>query len=219
MSRFRPLALAPLLAAVLAFAVAGCGRMAAPMSPDPVAVVAASRPATPANSTVEIVPDSQGSGDDDPGALPGLVQAVPNLVAGAQATPARYVRALSQSVKPGQETLLHTGRWTLDFHAGSLAARKTIRVALASDGSLRAKFTPDGTPFGQPVDLTVDYSGTSLDPASAGYVAGRVPALLWLDPASGRWVQMPSTYDPAARTLHAQLPHFSTWAVGSGAGS
>lgn len=42
--------------------------------------------------------------------------------------------------------------------------------------------------------------------------AGTVPFLASLDPSTGRWVAVPSSYDPATGVVSARVTHFSIWA-------
>ena len=77
-----------------------------------------------------------------------------------------FLPLVDQLVQPGTEATVKGGRWTLQFHAGSLSAATPVSVSEASDGTMRVQFGPDGTQFGTAIDLTIDYSGTSLDPTS-----------------------------------------------------
>lgn len=203
--------------AVLAIAVASCGRVA-PTSPDvgldpsPSAVQAST-----AGSSIGLAPDGDGNGGTPAPVLKPvqvLVQPVTNLLGGV----VRLVQNVVKLVLPGAETTVSTSRWALAIHPGSLDQPKLIRITQANDGMLRADFGPEGTQFGTPVDVTVSYAGTSLDPATRGHVRGMVPVFLWLNPATGKWVELPSTFDPATKTVHAQLHHFSSYAVGGRAG-
>lgn len=215
-----------LLVYAATLAVTGCGRVT-PMGPD-VDVVSAPNAthaahATTAAVSVGLMPDAPVAGPapevEITPDLPAPVEGVVQPGGGGLSTSAvGFVQMVSKLVKPTAEVVLQTGRWSLDFHPGSLATKKVIRMSPATDGSLRIKFSPDGTQFGTPVDLTVDYAGTAYDPASALHVAGVGPVLVWLDPATGKWVEMPSTYDPATKKLHAQLQHFSTYGVSGRAG-
>jgi len=129
-----------------------------------------------------------------------------------------FLPLVTQLVLPSGNTVVRGGRWSLQFHSNSLAAPTSISISTASDGTMRVKFGPDGTQFGTPVDLTIDYSGTSLDPSSPSYVRGVVPQFLYFDPKLNQWVEMASTNDPANKCVHAKLAHFSTYGLGGRAG-
>lgn len=203
---------------VLALAVASCGRMA-PTSPDVgLDPSASANQSSTQMTTIGLAPDEEGPVANlvQPVLSPigGVVDPVLGLVGGVL----RLVQNVVKLVLPGIETNVHTTRWSLDIHPGSLTTSKVIRITQATDGMLRADFGPEGTQFGTPVDVTVSYAGTSLDPSSRAYVRGTVPVFLWLDPSTGKWVEMPSTFDPATCTVHAQLHHFSSYGVGGRAG-
>ena len=77
---------------------------------------------------------------------------------------------------------------------------------------------PHGTQFLLPVTVDVDYSGTSLDPASPDYVGG-LPVLLWLNPWTGRWELVLGVNNPLTKKYTVLLTHFSRYAVGSNKGT
>ena len=130
----------------------------------------------------------------------------------------QYVPIASRLVKPDRESSVSGGRWTLDFHPGSLSAAATVTIALASDGTMKVQFGPDGTQFGAPVDLTINYAGTVLDPSTPRYQPGLLPQFLYFDPALGQWVEMASDNDVKHNRLQVHLQHFSTYGLGSKAG-
>ncbi len=130
----------------------------------------------------------------------------------------QFVLDVVRLVLPGLETHIGSGRWGLDLHAGSLEVPKGISVAHASDGTVQVEFGPDGTQFGTPVDIVIDYSGTSVDPSSKDYVPGTRPVLLWWNPATKAWTEMPCTIDAGTHTVHGKLQHFSRYGVGGKAG-
>jgi hypothetical protein len=70
------------------------------------------------------------------------------------------------------------------------------------------RFTPEGTTFAQPVQLTFAY-GDAL-------VAGSAPQALEIatQDAQGYWWLAPSpTRDPTAKTISVAIPHFSDWSL------
>jgi hypothetical protein len=65
-----------------------------------------------------------------------------------------------------------------------------------------------GAKLAKPVTLTLPYNASALP-------AGTDPSevmLAYLDAASGRWIPVPATVDPAAHTISASVSHLSTWA-------
>jgi hypothetical protein len=199
-------------AALLVLFVAGCGRVA-PTSPAAglESAPAPSRAATPSALQLPVV-----------GPLVNRIVRSPLFVSVTSrvALPGLpdFVTATVSPLLPGTSATVHSGAWTLDVHPGSLTAAKDISIAAASDGSLRVRFGPDGTVFGDAVDLTIDYSGTALDPSSKNYVPGLVPQFLYFDPSLNAWVEMPCTVDAANRQVHAKLQHFSQYGLGGRAG-
>lgn len=206
-------------ALVVALLLAGCGRVA-PTSPD--------AGLTPADGTSGgTLP--VGSSDPSRVQLPIIGVGTPRTTAAAlqpvkdpSATPVegllQFVVDLVKLVLPGLETHLDSGRWQLDVHPGSLDLPKGISISHATDGTVQVEFGPDGTRFGTPVDVTIDYSGTSVDPTSPSYVPGTKPVLLWWDPARGAWTEMPCTVDADKHQIHGKLQHFSRYGCGGKAG-
>ena len=200
---------AAILVIALALAVSGCGRVA-PTSPD-VALESttgtsgdgARSNAPPAMATLPESGDWTFIQDPTRPVLPGLL---------------RFLTSVLSLVTPAGESQIATGKWSLQFHSGSLSLAKLISIAQASDGTMRVQFGPDGTKFGTAVDLTVSYAGTSLDPASSSYVPGTTPVFLYFDPALKQWTEVASINDPAHKLLHVKLQHFSTYGVGGRAG-
>jgi hypothetical protein len=219
-----PRILIAILASALVFAAAGCGRVA-PTSPDVDLARSASLMPDPAPGD-----PAGGSTDPQPGSPPPSASTViPSPNPGAnwvfiqdpsrQPLPGilRFVLSLLRFVQPIGNSLLHTGRWSLQFHTGSLSLPRLISIAQASDATVRVQFGPDGTRFGTPVDLTISYAGTSLDPASSTY-HGQTPVFVWFDPSQSKWVELPFVNDTAAKVLRVKLQHFSTYGVGGRAG-
>ena len=101
---------------------------------------------------------------------------------------------------------------TLHFYPGSLS--KDTNVLVEGNPYLYAlRFSPDHTSFGTPVDLTLDYSGTSLDPSSSAYTGAR-PAFYWLNESTGTWEELPGVDDRVHHKYTVQLAHFSEYALG-----
>ena len=66
-----------------------------------------------------------------------------------------------------------------------------------------------GAKLAKPVTLTLPYD-PSLLPAET---APSDLLLAYADPASGTWVPVPATVDPATHTVRASVSHLSTWAL------
>ena len=232
------LPLASLTAVAIAWAASGCGR-ALSTSPEavsaqttsvvraPDATAVASAATAGANSPITlpdvtlplpIGPVAKGTILEDPNGLISSIDFVQDPSRQDLPGPLLFLPTAVSVVMPGLETNVSSGRWSLDFHSGSLQDLEPISVSQASDGTMRVAFGPDGTHFGQDVDLTINYAGTSVDPASPSYVAGSVPLFFYFDPSGGTWVEMPSVNDVVHKTLHAKLQHFSTYGVGTRAG-
>jgi hypothetical protein len=132
--------------------------------------------------------------------------------------PSSYQRAANKLVKPNKEVVIAGGRWTLAFHNGSLAVKKIVSIDQATDGTVRASLSPSGTTFAVPVDLTVDYSGSHMDPSAPGYVAGTAPVLYRWDGVGRRWMTLAATNDPVHHLLHASVTQLGAIGVGNGLG-
>ncbi len=73
------------------------------------------------------------------------------------------------------------------------------------------QFEPDGVTFAAPVRITL--------PIPAGTDPARVMGLITRDPQSGAWVPVAGAVNAAARTVSAEVTHFSPYGVYSYAGS
>ena len=120
-------------------------------------------------------------------------------------------------VVPGVEQEVHGGRYHIRVHAGSASRSMRLQCKYWDDGWLEFKLLPEGEVFQQPLDLTIDCAGTNADSSSANF-DGAVPRFFWYDPKAEHWVPMPGTFDPFTRRFHAQVSHFSRYAVGGKAG-
>ncbi len=68
---------------------------------------------------------------------------------------------------------------------------------------------PAGATFDPPITLTYTLSGEEWekisDPATL--------SVMWYNPGTGEWQEVPATVDPATRTVTAQVSHFSLFAL------
>ncbi len=67
---------------------------------------------------------------------------------------------------------------------------------------------PAGAVFDPPVTLTY-----TLSTEEWAKIGGAAPKVMWYDPASKAWQEVPATVDPATRTVTARVPHFSIYAL------
>jgi hypothetical protein len=88
--------------------------------------------------------------------------------------------------------------------------------ARLSPVSLPVAFGPEGTVFGAPVTITVPYDADVV--RVQGLRENDLKVNYW-NPRLTRWEVLPSTVDTAARTVSAQVLHFSVYQVlGAGGG-
>ncbi|WP_292393247.1 hypothetical protein [Methanoculleus sp. UBA303] len=68
---------------------------------------------------------------------------------------------------------------------------------------------PAGATFNPPAVLTYTLSGEEW----AKIDKGATPKVMWYNPETGKWQDVPATVDPATRTVTAQISHFSIYAL------
>jgi len=124
------------------------------------------------------------------------------------------------------------GVGSLTIGKGTLAHDKNgdplDEVTVASVGAAGIPQAPPGTTIGFALDCGP--AGATFDPPAAlTYTLseeewGRIGDLaslrvMWYNPGTGEWQEVPATVDPATRTVTAQVSHFSiyalTWATAS----
>jgi len=133
------------------------------------------------------------------------------------AAPLWYTVA-SKSVTPLLGGVVAGSRYQVTVLPLALTQTTTISIREYSPNVLDFELLPHGTQFLLPVTVDVDYSGTSLDPASPDYVGG-LPVLLWLNPWTGRWELVLGVNNPLTKKYTVLLTHFSRYAVGSNKGT
>jgi hypothetical protein len=67
---------------------------------------------------------------------------------------------------------------------------------------------PAGATFDPPVTLTYTLSGEEW-----AKIGSATPKVIWYNPASKAWQDVPATVDPATRTVTARVSHFSIYAL------
>ena len=128
-----------------------------------------------------------------------------------------WVQVCDVLVRKDADTVFTASHYELHFAKGSLANDTRVTIKEYDPNVLDVQFGPDGTQFGVPVELSVDFRGTAADPGSALYDE-REPVLYWLDESTNQWVEVPSRTDWVNRRLNAELQHFSRYMVGGKAG-
>jgi hypothetical protein len=78
-------------------------------------------------------------------------------------------------------------------------------------------FGPHGIKFGEPVMLSIDFTGTEADPKAEKW-DGREPVLFWLNEDTMRWEEVPGRTDWEKCRHVVQLEHFSRYVLGGKAG-
>lgn len=133
------------------------------------------------------------------------------------ASPSWYTVA-SETVTPLLGGTVAGSRYQVTVLPLTLTQTTTISIREYSPSVLDFELLPHGTQFLLPVTVDVDYSGTSLDPASPDYDGG-LPILLWLNPSSGRWELVVGVNNPLTKTYTVLLTHFSRYALGKNRGT
>lgn len=124
----------------------------------------------------------------------------------------------SQKVQPGQqESVVQGSRYTLTFSKGAVHNATTITIMEHDPDVIDVQLSPDGSKFDAPVTLTVDYAGTSNDPASPWYHGHKLNMMRFND-SMGTWDALNGVDDPVARTYTVTLTGFSRYAMGGSYG-
>jgi hypothetical protein len=149
---------------------------------------------------------------------PGIATAHrPGAATTFQSEPQWYTVA-SKTVKPLMGGTVSGSRYSVLVPPLALSKSTAISIREYSPDVLDFELLPHGTQFLTPVTVTVDYQGTSLDPASPNYDGG-LPLLLWLNPSTGLWELVPGVDNPLTKTYTVLLSHFSRYAVSSQPGT
>ncbi|OKP94515.1 S-layer homology domain-containing protein [Paenibacillus sp. P32E] len=120
--------------------------------------------------------------------------------------------AFEQEVTPGAGAALKDSGGEVQLLIPAGAVTGTVKISVRENSSSRKElvsglytFSPDGTKFVKPVDLSITVPVTVLNPANL--------ALAWLDPATGRWIPVPSVLDAKTGVLTGKVSHFTDYAV------
>jgi hypothetical protein len=120
-------------------------------------------------------------------------------------------------VRVGEVTTVRGERYELQFSPGSLSQDALITIKDYDPDILDVELGPHGTKFGEPVVLSIDFTGTRSDPGSEWYDHSE-PVVYWLNETKNQWEEVPSTTDWQSRKIHVRLEHFSRYVVGGKAG-
>ena len=139
----------------------------------------------------------------------------PGTIGGVDTLPPapQWYTVASRLVMPLAGGVVNGSRYKVIVPPLALSQTTTISIREHSPNVLDFELLPHGTQFLLPVTVDVDYSGTSLDPASPDYVGG-LPILLWLNPSTGHWELVVGVNNPLTKTYTVLLTHFSRYAVG-----
>jgi hypothetical protein len=130
----------------------------------------------------------------------------------------QWYTVASRSVMPLLGGVVNGSRYKVTVPPLALSQTTTISIREHSPNVLDFELLPHGTQFLLPVTVDVDYSGTSLDPASPDY-GGGLPILLWFNTSNGRWELVVGVNNPLTKKYTVVLTHFSRYAVGSNKGT
>lgn len=198
------------LASLAFLTLAGCSRLA-PTAPvmDKASAVA---PAPASEPTTTPQPDTA---PPPPSRLTG-----PSAVSnprGSQ-TILNWTVVTEQVVAPLVTTRVEGSRYELTFHPKSVELLTLVSVKEYDPDIVDVTFGPHGIKFGEPVTLSIDFSGTQADPKDPKW-EGREPVLFWLNEETMRWEEVPGGRTDWEKCRHVvQLEHFSRYVLGSKAG-
>ena len=145
------------------------------------------------------------------------------------AAPATHVGKASLPTTPAGEVTASTtvraadGTGTLQIPVGTTAraadggplgevtVARAAEVPAAPPGTTVAialTCSPAGATFDPPVSLTYTLSAEEW-----AKIGGATPKVMWYNPASKAWQEVPATVDPATQTVTAAVSHFSIYAL------
>ncbi|KWX79838.1 hypothetical protein AML91_02085 [Paenibacillus jilunlii] len=117
-----------------------------------------------------------------------------------------------QEVAPGAGAALKDSGGEVQLLIPAGAVSGTVKITMKENNSSRGElvsglytFGPDGTKFVKPVELSITVPVKAGNPANL--------ALAWLDPATGRWIPVPSVLDAKTGIITGKISHFTDYAV------
>ncbi len=172
---------------------------------------------------------SNGGGSNEGGSSSSSAAPVSSSTPERPAAPATHVGRAALSTTPAGEVTASTtvraadGAGTLQIPEGTTARDAAgnplgaVTVARAADVPAAPPGTtvgialdcgPAGAVFDPPVTLTY-----TLSTEEWAKIGGAAPKVMWYNPASKVWQEVPATVDPATRTVTAKVSHFSVYAL------
>lgn len=115
------------------------------------------------------------------------------------------------------DTIVSGSRYHLHFSKGSLAADENITIQEYDSNAVDVTLGPHGIKFGTPVELSIDFSGTKLDPSVVSDQTIE-PVLYYWNETKYAWEEVPGKTDWVNRRHIVYLEHFSRYALGGKAG-
>ncbi|MFF2911936.1 DUF4430 domain-containing protein [Paenibacillus sp. NPDC057934] len=120
--------------------------------------------------------------------------------------------SISQAIAVGAEAMLKdsAGEVELKIPAGAVSTAVTINVKELSSNRAELvsglyEFTPDGTKFAKPVDLSIKVPMTTNYPANL--------VIAWLNKTTNQWIPVPTTVDAKTGIVTGKVSHFTDYAV------
>lgn len=124
-----------------------------------------------------------------------------------------FVQVATRWVDPGLDKTVAGGRYAVRFLPASLSQGVQVVIRERDPSRIEFELGPHGTQFGDPVELTIDFAGTSAD-STSGHYDGSVPVLYWFNDESGLWESVPGKVE--GLQFHTTLEHFSTYGLARG---
>jgi hypothetical protein len=123
---------------------------------------------------------------------------------------------IDKEIDKGKDKTVAGGRYTVRFFKQSLSHDIDFKLR-ERPGTIHFELSPDGQVFGNPVELTINYSGTNADPSSPNYDS-TTPVLYVYNATTRFWEPLPGWNNTAQRIYTARLPHFCLWILSGKAG-
>lgn len=120
-------------------------------------------------------------------------------------------------VLKGTDAVVTGSRYELHFSKGSLDQDQNISIQEYDTNAVDVTLGPHGIKFGTPVELSIDFSGTKLDPSVVSDQTIE-PVLYYWNEAKYAWEEVPGKTDWVHRRHIVYLEHFSRYALGGKAG-
>ncbi|GGF83952.1 hypothetical protein GCM10010912_31440 [Paenibacillus albidus] len=120
--------------------------------------------------------------------------------------------SITQEVTPGAAAALKDNANEVQLQVPAGAVGGNVKISIQEQNASRPElvsglyeFTPDGTKFAKPVDLSF------VIPVTTDYPGNLTVA--WLDKTTNRWIPVPSTLDAKTGIMTGKITHFTAYAV------